>query len=205
MNENPIPMKITIIGTGYVGLVSGACFAELGNEVMCLDINTKIISQLKKAKVSFFEPDLQKVDPEKVEQTQKKSPKAVSTTSTTSTKSHKSRKSRKSRKNRKHRKKDRKRGRNKEQKRKRKSEKKKERKKNRKRNRQPRIPMEIEESKVEEIEESPAKLSEPGELTQLFIDFDSSYSSQKSHDSLDFNTNPALDQSSILYEDQDLV
>ena len=61
MNENSIPMKITIIGTGYVGLVSGACFAELGNEVMCLDINPKIISQLKKAKVSFFEPDLQKL------------------------------------------------------------------------------------------------------------------------------------------------
>lgn len=33
-------MKITVIGSGYVGLVSGACLAELGNEVLCLDVDT---------------------------------------------------------------------------------------------------------------------------------------------------------------------
>ena len=39
-------MKICIIGTGYVGLVSGTCFAELGNSVICADIDKKKINQL---------------------------------------------------------------------------------------------------------------------------------------------------------------
>jgi UDPglucose 6-dehydrogenase len=39
-------MKISIVGTGYVGLVSGACLAELGNDVMCLDVDAAKIERL---------------------------------------------------------------------------------------------------------------------------------------------------------------
>ena len=41
-------MKITVVGTGYVGLVSGACFAEVGIQVVCVDVNEAKISGLKK-------------------------------------------------------------------------------------------------------------------------------------------------------------
>ncbi|HEY8242181.1 MAG TPA: UDP-glucose 6-dehydrogenase, partial [Casimicrobiaceae bacterium] len=39
-------MKITMIGTGYVGLVTGTCFAEVGNDVLCLDVDTRKIATL---------------------------------------------------------------------------------------------------------------------------------------------------------------
>ncbi|MBV5298714.1 MAG: UDP-glucose/GDP-mannose dehydrogenase family protein [Rhodoferax sp.] len=52
-------MKITVIGTGYVGLVSGACLAEVGNDVLCLDVDPAKIKILKQGGIPIFEPGLQ--------------------------------------------------------------------------------------------------------------------------------------------------
>ncbi len=51
-------MNITIVGTGYVGLVSGTCFAEMGNNVMCVDIDEEKIKQLRSGNLPIFEPGL---------------------------------------------------------------------------------------------------------------------------------------------------
>ncbi|MEZ4704578.1 MAG: UDP-glucose/GDP-mannose dehydrogenase family protein [Bdellovibrionota bacterium] len=52
-------MKIAVIGTGYVGLVTGACFAETGNHVTCVDVDQKKVSLLLDSKIPFFEPGLE--------------------------------------------------------------------------------------------------------------------------------------------------
>ncbi len=53
-------MKITVISTGYVGLVTGACLAEIGNEVACIDIDENKIAILGNGGVPIHEPGLKK-------------------------------------------------------------------------------------------------------------------------------------------------
>ena len=54
-------MKITIVGTGYVGLVSGACLADMGNDVVCLDVDAAKIDGLKQGRMPIYEPGLDRI------------------------------------------------------------------------------------------------------------------------------------------------
>src|SRR5690606_38539129 len=51
-------MKIAVIGTGYVGLVTGTCLAETGNEVVCVDIDANKVERMKNGEVPIYEPHL---------------------------------------------------------------------------------------------------------------------------------------------------
>ncbi len=54
-------MKITVVGTGYVGLVTGTCFAETGNKVSCVDIDKNKVDKLSAGQITIYEPGLEKI------------------------------------------------------------------------------------------------------------------------------------------------
>lgn len=51
-------MRLTMVGTGYVGLVTGACFAETGNDVVCLDVDAAKVAMLRRGESPIYEPGL---------------------------------------------------------------------------------------------------------------------------------------------------
>ena len=54
-------MRIAVIGTGYVGLVAGTCFAESGNTVICVDIDESKVNRMRNGEVPIYEPGLEEI------------------------------------------------------------------------------------------------------------------------------------------------
>lgn len=54
-------MRITVVGTGYVGLVTGACLAQVGNQVLCIDIDAEKVARLQQGEIPIHEPDLPEI------------------------------------------------------------------------------------------------------------------------------------------------
>ena len=54
-------MNLAIIGTGYVGIVTGTCFAETGNKVVCVDIDKAKVEKLSAGQITIYEPRLEKI------------------------------------------------------------------------------------------------------------------------------------------------
>ncbi len=56
LNEGNLVMRVTIFGTGYVGLVTGTCLAEVGNDVVCVDVDAGKVARLERGEIPIYEP-----------------------------------------------------------------------------------------------------------------------------------------------------